>query len=49
MVGGRDIGRRFGGRESVELGFQDVMQKNFGDVLTSDQINDLIAYLMTEK
>jgi nitric oxide reductase subunit C len=29
--------------------FQDVMQKNFGDVLTSDQINDLIAYLMTEK
>lgn len=30
-------------------GFQDVMQKNFGDVLTSDQINDLIAFLMTQK
>jgi nitric oxide reductase subunit C len=30
-------------------GFQDLMQKNFGDVLTSDQINDLIAYLMTQK
>ncbi|MCA0454164.1 MAG: cytochrome c [Chloroflexi bacterium] len=29
-------------------GFQDVMQKNFGDVLTSDQINDLIAFLMTQ-
>lgn len=28
-------------------GFQDVMQKNFGSVLTSDQINDLIAYLLT--
>ncbi|MBL8163784.1 MAG: c-type cytochrome [Anaerolineae bacterium] len=31
----------------VVPGFQDVMQKNFGSVLTSDQINDLIAYLMT--
>ncbi len=30
-------------------GFQDVMQKNFGDVLSSGQINDLIAYLMMEK
>ena len=30
-------------------GFQDVMQKNFGDVLTSDQINDLIAFLLTQK
>ena len=29
-------------------GFQDVMQKNFGDVLTSDQINDLIAFLKTQ-
>lgn len=29
-------------------GFQDVMQKNFGDVLSSDQINDLIAFLMTQ-
>ncbi|MBL8119156.1 MAG: cytochrome c [Anaerolineae bacterium] len=28
-------------------GFEDVMQKNFGDVLTSEQINDLIAFLMT--
>jgi hypothetical protein len=35
--------------EFVVPGFQDVMQKNFGDVLSSGQINDLIAYLMTEK
>lgn len=28
-------------------GFQDVMQKNFAEVLTSDDINDLIAFLMT--
>jgi len=28
-------------------GFLDVMQKNFGEVLTADQINDLIAFLMT--
>ena len=35
--------------EFIVPGFQDVMQKNFGDVLTSDQINDLIAYLMTQK
>jgi nitric oxide reductase subunit C len=33
----------------IVTGFQDVMQKNFGDVLTSDQINDLIAFLMTQK
>lgn len=31
----------------VVEGFQDVMQKNFGQSLTGDQINDLIAYLMT--
>jgi hypothetical protein len=30
VVGGRDIGRRFGERESVELGFQDVMQTFVG-------------------
>ena len=35
--------------EFIVPGFQDVMQKNFGDVLSSGQINDLIAYLMTEK
>ncbi len=35
--------------EFIVPGFQDVMQKNFGDVLTSDQINDLIAFLMTQK
>lgn len=28
-------------------GFPDAMQKNLGDVLTSQQINDLIAFLMT--
>ncbi len=28
-------------------GFQDVMQKNFGSVLSADQINDLIAFLLT--
>ncbi|MEQ8675709.1 MAG: cytochrome c [Aggregatilineales bacterium] len=28
-------------------GFVDVMQKNFAEVLTSDNINDLIAFLMT--
>ena len=33
----------------IVAGFQDVMQKNFGDVLSSGQINDLIAYLMTQK
>jgi cytochrome c2 len=27
-------------------GFRDVMQKNFGDVLTSQEIDDLIAFLM---
>jgi nitric oxide reductase subunit C len=35
--------------EFIVPGFQDLMQKNFGDVLTSDQITDLIAYLMTQK
>ena len=35
--------------EFIVPGFQDVMQKNFGDMLTSDQINDLIVFLMTEK
>jgi nitric oxide reductase subunit C len=35
--------------EFVVPGFQDVMQKNFGDVLSGDQINDLIAFLMTLK
>ncbi len=35
--------------EFIVPGFQDVMQKNFGDVLTSDQIIDLIAFLMTEQ
>lgn len=29
--------------------FQDVMQKNFGAVLSADQINDLLAYLLTLK
>ncbi|MEZ4669202.1 MAG: c-type cytochrome [Anaerolineae bacterium] len=29
-------------------GFENVMQKNFGDVLTSDQINDLIAFLSSQ-
>lgn len=28
-------------------GFMDAMQKNLGDVLTSDQLSDLIAFLMT--
>jgi nitric oxide reductase subunit C len=28
-------------------GFADVMQKNFGDVLSSQEIDDLIAFLMT--
>ena len=35
--------------EFIVPGFQDVMQKNFGDVLSSGQINDMIAYLMTQK
>jgi nitric oxide reductase subunit C len=30
-------------------GFRDAMQKNFADVLSSDQINGLIAFLMTLK
>jgi len=29
-------------------GFQDVMVKNLGDALNSDQISDLIAFLMTQ-
>jgi nitric oxide reductase subunit C len=33
--------------EYLVEGFQDVMQKNFGSVLTAEQINDVIAYLMT--
>lgn len=33
----------------VVPGFQDVMQKNFGDLLSGDQINDLIAFLMTQQ
>jgi nitric oxide reductase subunit C len=35
--------------EYVVEGFQDVMQKNFSSVLTAEQINDLIAYLVTLK
>ncbi len=31
----------------VVPGFQDVMQKNFGSLLTSDQISDLVAFLLT--
>ncbi len=31
----------------VVPGFQDVMQKNFGNLLTSDQIGDLVAFLLT--
>ena len=31
----------------VVEGFQDVMQKNFGDVLSSTEINELVAFLMT--
>jgi nitric oxide reductase subunit C len=34
--------------EYVVEGFNDVMQKNFGDVLTADQINDLVAFLLTQ-
>lgn len=30
-------------------GYTDVMQKNFGDVLSSDDINDLIAFLLIQK
>jgi nitric oxide reductase subunit C len=30
-------------------GFPDAMAKNFGNVLTTDQINDLIAFLLTLK
>ena len=51
---GAASGFRGGGRISIIKpgvyivpGFEDVMQKNFGDVLTSEQINDLIAFLMT--
>lgn len=33
--------------EYIVPGYADVMQKNFGEVLTSDEINDLIAFLMT--
>lgn len=32
-------------QDYIVPGFEDVMQKNFGDVLSSDQINDLIAFL----
>ncbi|MCB9449962.1 MAG: c-type cytochrome [Anaerolineaceae bacterium] len=31
----------------VVEGFEDVMMKNFGQQLSADQINDIIAYLMT--
>jgi cytochrome c2 len=34
--------------EYVVEGFPDAMQKNFGSVLTGDQINDIIAFLMTQ-
>jgi nitric oxide reductase subunit C len=33
----------------VVEGFQDVMQKNFADVLSSQDIDDLIAFLMTQE
>jgi nitric oxide reductase subunit C len=32
----------------VVPGFPDAMVKNFGEILTGDQINDLIAFLMTQ-
>jgi nitric oxide reductase subunit C len=32
---------------SIVDGFEDVMMKNFGQQLTADQINDIIAFLMT--
>ena len=31
------------------VGFPDAMQRNLGDKLTGDQINDIIAFLMTQK
>jgi hypothetical protein len=31
----------------VVEGFPDAMQRNLGDTLTSDQLNDIIAFLMT--
>lgn len=33
----------------VVPGFPNAMQRNFGDTLTGDQINDIIAFLMTQK
>jgi nitric oxide reductase subunit C len=33
----------------VVPGFPDAMAKNFGTTLTADQINDLIAFLLTQK
>ena len=33
----------------VVPGFPDAMVKDFGTILTADQINDLIAFLMTLK
>lgn len=33
--------------EYIVEGFADVMQKNFGDMLSSDDLNSLIAFLMT--
>jgi nitric oxide reductase subunit C len=33
----------------VVPGFRDAMQRNFGDTLTGEQINDLIAFLLTQK
>lgn len=35
--------------EYIVEGFPDAMAKNLGDVLTSQQVNDLVAYLMTLK
>jgi hypothetical protein len=31
----------------IAEGYLDVMQSNFGEVLTSDDINNLVAFLMT--
>ena len=33
----------------VVPGFPDAMQRNLGDKLTGDQINDIIAFLLTQK